>query len=103
MSVRLVYRERLDLRTATLLPVKLDFTSETRPKISGEAGQKWFRDLDSNQDTQLQRLMSYQLDDPGSAGSSLAEARKLEPIAGTRQMRRLTLFLFPMRPPTPSL
>ena len=25
----------------------------------------WFRDLDSNQDTQLQRLMSYQLDDPG--------------------------------------
>jgi hypothetical protein len=28
----------------------------------------WFRDLDSNQDTQLQRLMSYQLDDPGMAG-----------------------------------
>ena len=26
----------------------------------------WFRDLDSNQDTQLQRLMSYQLDDPGT-------------------------------------
>ena len=26
---------------------------------------RWFRDLDSNQDTQLQRLMSYQLDDPG--------------------------------------
>ncbi len=30
------------------------------------AGQSWFRDLDSNQDTQLQRLMSYQLDDPGN-------------------------------------
>src|ERR1700687_4846513 len=28
----------------------------------------WFRDLDSNQDTQLQRLMSYRLDDPGMAG-----------------------------------
>jgi hypothetical protein len=27
----------------------------------------WFRDLDSNQDTQLQRLMSYRLDDPGIA------------------------------------
>ncbi len=30
--------------------------------------EEWFRDLDSNQDTQLQRLMSYRLDDPGSAG-----------------------------------
>src|SRR5258708_38421420 len=29
--------------------------------------EKWFRDLDSNQDTQLQRLMSYRLDDPGIA------------------------------------
>src|SRR6266478_1586747 len=28
-------------------------------------GKTWFRDLDSNQDTQLQRLMSYRLDDPG--------------------------------------
>jgi hypothetical protein len=34
---------------------------------------KWFRDLDSNQDTQLQRLMSYRLDDPGIAMKSLAE------------------------------
>ena len=38
--------------------------------------EKWFRDLDSNQDTQLQRLMSYQLDDPGSAVRSLAEESK---------------------------
>ena len=30
-------------------------------------GKDWFRDLDSNQDTQLQRLMSYRLDDPGMA------------------------------------
>src|ERR1700682_2402923 len=29
--------------------------------------ERWFRDLDSNQDTQLQRLMSYRLDDPGMA------------------------------------
>src|SRR5215469_1628601 len=26
---------------------------------------EWLRGLDSNQDNQLQRLMSYQLDDPG--------------------------------------
>ena len=38
--------------------------------------EKWFRDLDSNQDTQLQRLMSYQLDDPGVAFRSLAEESK---------------------------
>lgn len=36
----------------------------------------WFRDLDSNQDTQLQRLMSYRLDDPGTAVRSVAEPRK---------------------------
>jgi len=30
-------------------------------------GKMWFRDVDSNHDTQLQRLMSYQLDDPGIA------------------------------------
>src|ERR1700744_770219 len=35
----------------------------------------WFRDVDSNHDTQLQRLMSYRLDDPGTGQSltSLAE------------------------------
>jgi hypothetical protein len=37
----------------------------------------WFRDLDSNQDTQLQRLMSYRLDDPGSALGIVAEPREL--------------------------
>src|SRR5206468_3710131 len=36
----------------------------------------WFRDVDSNHDTQLQRLMSYRLDDPGTAPSSLTEPRK---------------------------
>lgn len=34
-------------------------------EVSKKKGE-WFRDLDSNQDTQLQRLMSYQLDDPGT-------------------------------------
>ena len=34
----------------------------------------WFRDLDSNQDTQLQRLMSYRLDDPGMAGGNCSRA-----------------------------
>ena|ERR1700726_3126313 len=50
---------------------------------------EWFRDLDSNQDTQLQRLMSYQLDDPGSAVRSLAEesngARSARGRGGGRQ------------------
>ena len=35
------------------------------------SGKIWFRDLDSNQDTQLQRLMSYQLDDPGTVAKSI--------------------------------
>jgi hypothetical protein len=34
-------------------------------------GKKWFRDLDSNQDTQLQRLMSYRLDDPGMVANTV--------------------------------
>src|SRR5207245_2216366 len=38
-------------------------------------GEFWFRDVDSNHDTQLQRLMSYRLDDPGTALRSLAEPR----------------------------
>jgi hypothetical protein len=32
-------------------------------------GRVWFRDVDSNHDTQLQRLMSYRLDDPGSVAN----------------------------------
>jgi hypothetical protein len=36
----------------------------------------WFRDVDSNHDTQLQRLMSYRLDDPGIDFRIVAEARK---------------------------
>ena len=38
-------------------------------------GAGWFRDLDSNQDTQLQRLMSYRLDDPGIDSRIVAEPR----------------------------
>jgi hypothetical protein len=33
-----------------------------------EQSRKWLRGLDSNQNNQLQRLMSYQLDDPGVVG-----------------------------------
>ena len=40
------------------------------------AGKRWFRDVDSNHDTQLQRLMSYRLDDPGAAANSLAEPKE---------------------------
>ncbi len=39
-------------------------------------GRGWLRGLDSNQDSQLQRLVSYQLDDPGTDTSSVAEPRK---------------------------
>jgi hypothetical protein len=35
----------------------------------------WFRDVDSNHDTQLQRLMSYRLDDPGIDSRIVAEPR----------------------------
>ncbi len=40
------------------------------------AGKFWFRDVDSNHDTQLQRLMSYRLDDPGTAANSLPEEKE---------------------------
>ena len=55
--------------------------------------QTWFRDVDSNHDTQLQRLMSYRLDDPGTAPSSLAEARnsaQAEPAAHALPLFLLT-------------
>lgn len=45
----------------------------TTGREEGNRGAKWFRDLDSNQDTQLQRLMSYQLDDPGIDARIVAE------------------------------
>jgi hypothetical protein len=39
-------------------------------------GRDWFRDLDSNQDSQLQRLMCYRLHYPGTADNSLAEEKE---------------------------
>ena len=39
-------------------------------------GRVWFRDLDSNQDSQLQRLMCYRLHYPGTAANSLAEVKE---------------------------
>jgi hypothetical protein len=49
----------------------------------------WFRDLDSNQDTQLQRLMSYRLDDPGTAEKSLAERFRFAQAAARKMWRLL--------------
>ena len=46
------------------------------------ARKAWFRDLDSNQDTQLQRLMSYRLDDPGIDTGIVAEPRKCSQTRG---------------------
>ena len=52
----------------------------------GAGGEKdWFRDLDSNQDTQLQRLMSYRLDDPGIDTRIVAEPRKCSQTRGVAQ------------------
>jgi hypothetical protein len=34
------------------------------------AGRVWFRDLDSNQDSQLQRLMCYRLHYPGTVADA---------------------------------
>jgi hypothetical protein len=45
-----------------------------KPCVRVEEG--WFRDVDSNHDTQLQRLMSYRLDDPGIDFRIVAEGRK---------------------------
>jgi hypothetical protein len=45
-----------------------------KPCVRVEEG--WFRDVDSNHDTQLQRLMSYRLDDPGIDFRIVAEPRK---------------------------
>jgi hypothetical protein len=42
-----------------------------------ECREKWLRGMDSNHDNQLQRLVSYQLDDPGivqRSGAELAQA-----------------------------
>ena len=54
----------------------------------GAGGEKdWFRDLDSNQDTQLQRLMSYRLDDPGIDIGIVAEPRKRSQTRAEAQIR----------------
>src|SRR5271167_772845 len=45
-------------------------------RVAPRKGRDWFRDVDSNHDTQLQRLMSYRLDDPGTADNSLAEEKE---------------------------
>src|SRR5579864_1314073 len=50
---------------------------------------KWFRDLDSNQDTQLQRLMSYRLDDPGTAEKSLAERFPFAQAEGAKMLQTI--------------
>ena len=51
----------------------------------GLCAKDWFRDLDSNQDTQLQRLMSYRLDDPGMAGRNCSRGTQVctDGAAGT--------------------
>ena len=51
-------------------------TFERRGKGPDWQRTDWFRDVDSNHDTQLQRLMSYRLDDPGTAANSLAEEKE---------------------------
>jgi hypothetical protein len=60
------------LATPLFLGVKI----AVRKRRLEPQGKDWFRDLDSNQDTQLQRLMSYRLDDPGNVFRIVAEASK---------------------------
>jgi hypothetical protein len=45
----------------------------------------WLRGLDSNQNSQIQSLESYQLDDPGIDKNSLAEARGTEQGCAVRE------------------
>ena len=48
-------------------PLTLSIT----PKVEGLQVQKiWLRGVDSNHDSQIQSLESYQLDDPGAGGTS---------------------------------
>ena len=56
----------------------------------------WFRDLDSNQDSQLQRLMCYRLHYPGTVLDSLAEpmaTAKCAPHCGEHARNNLILIL----------
>jgi hypothetical protein len=51
----------------------------------------WFRDLDSNQDTQLQRLMSYRLDDPGSVANTTFNIMP-QPLSDGQRIREARCF-----------
>jgi hypothetical protein len=48
---------------------------EAPRNIEPGAQRFWLRGLDSNQDNQLQRLVSYQLDDPGIVHGIVADVR----------------------------
>ena len=53
-------------------------SSGLRAPCIGASAESWLRGLDSNQNNQLQRLMSYQLDDPGVVeGATLTSCRSL--------------------------
>src|SRR5579862_8181708 len=43
---------------------------------AGAARKEWLRGMDSNHDNQLQRLVSYQLDDPGIGQRSRAKSAR---------------------------
>jgi hypothetical protein len=58
--------------------------------LAGRYGENWFRDLDSNQDTQLQRLMSYRLDDPGMAGRNCSRGMQACTGGGDGREGKLT-------------
>src|SRR5271155_6074606 len=65
-SVMPAWRERI--RRGNRLDFKIAFIALPRFQRCGRIAanrQEWLRGLDSNQDSQLQRLVSYQLDDPG--------------------------------------
>ena len=66
---------RMKSRRSTIFLLNIWFSSPSDAN-HGAKRRNWLRGLDSNQDSQLQRLVSYQLDDPGTDDRSVAEARK---------------------------
>ena len=54
---------------------------QLRESLTSFEGEDWLRGLDSNQDSQIQSLESYQLDDPGADDSSVAGPTTVPKVA----------------------
>jgi hypothetical protein len=53
--------------------MRFSYEVTTSVRVAARFKEDWLRGVDSNHDSQIQSLESYQLDDPGVAARSLAE------------------------------